>query len=78
MENSPSASIAQLAEHTLRKRTVMGSIPSGGSELLRRFALSGPGRLRRMGASPAFGSVVSTVETGHRAALLPDGSMAQR
>ena len=28
------ASIAQLAEHALRKRTVVGSIPTGGFSLL--------------------------------------------
>ena len=30
------ASLAQLVEHTLRKRAVMGSIPIGGSTLLRQ------------------------------------------
>ena len=29
------ASLAQLVEHTLRKRAVMGSIPIGGSVMLR-------------------------------------------
>jgi hypothetical protein len=28
------ASIAQLAEHALRKRTVVGSIPTGGSDII--------------------------------------------
>ena len=28
------ASIAQLVEHALRKRTVVGSIPTGGSRIL--------------------------------------------
>ena len=35
-----SASLAQLAEHALRKRTVVGSIPTGGS-LHRGFVIPG-------------------------------------
>ena len=34
------ASLAQLAEHALRKRTVVGSIPTGGFS--QRFANKGP------------------------------------
>ena len=38
------ASIAQLVEHALRKRTVVGSIPTGGFSLLlvgNKFGLCG-------------------------------------
>ena len=41
-----SASLAQLAEHALRKRTVVGSIPTGGF-LLHRTDID-CGRIRRM------------------------------
>ena len=37
------ASLAQLAEHALRKRMVMGSIPIGGCMMLRKHAKRGMG-----------------------------------
>ena len=53
------ASLAQLAEHALRKRMVVGSIPTGGSKSVG----SGPGRCNAHAWGPTLPGEVAV--TGH-------------
>ena len=50
------ASIAQLAEHALGKRTVVGSIPTGVSSMLSAHHMTGRGRYDTMGPRISLGS----------------------
>ena len=72
VENEAQASLAQLAEHALRKRTVVGSIPTGGYA---SFAL----RATHAGCSYARDSARCSLRASSSTAFLaPPGGPAKK